>query len=127
MTRGGRHTRRELGDEQGAFFDVLAARTAQGPGRILHGVGSDGGLDGPSNARLRSPVIGGADQDYGEAIRGHSTLSARMRELVILVVAYHADCAYELFAHEPMGRAAGLEDSQLGALRAGDDPAGLPV
>jgi AhpD family alkylhydroperoxidase len=124
MSRLRRLTRPELDVAQGAFFDALAARSATS--KILHGIGADGGLDGPSNARLRSPVIGGADQDYGEAVRRHSELSERTRELAILVVAYFVDCQYELFAHEWMGRAAGLTDGQLATLRAGGVPADLP-
>src|SRR5712664_4057565 len=118
MLRLQRLTRPELDDAQREFFDALATRTASAPGKIYHGVGPDGGLDGPSNARLRSPIIGGADQDYGEAVRKCSVLSDRMRELAILVVAYFVDCAYELFAHERIGRAVGLSDRQLAALSA---------
>jgi 4-carboxymuconolactone decarboxylase len=42
--------------------------------------------------------------------------------MAILVVAAHGDCAFERHAHEAVGRAAGLTEPEILALRAGDDP-----
>src|SRR5205814_3084060 len=49
-------------------------------------------------------------------------LAPRIREMAILVVAQAWDSAYERASHEPIGREAGLTDSEIEALRAGDDP-----
>jgi 4-carboxymuconolactone decarboxylase len=88
----------------------------------------EGGLLGPFNALLYSPPLGTALQELGAAIRYRSTLSPRIRELAILIVANHWDSAFERDAHESVGRSVGLTDADLAALRAGgtpvlDDPA----
>ena len=74
-----------------------------------------GGLVGPFNAMLLSPPVGDALQELGAAIRYRSGLSARAREIAILVVAGHWDSAFELRVHEEIGRGLGLtEDEQIG-------------
>ena len=140
MPRLRRLRRHELDPEQQELFDVLAARAAatseateapwlyaSGPGmtKIYHGVGPDGGLEGPSNARVRSPYIGRADQEFGEALRRCTVMTERMRELVILVVAHTVDSAFERYAHEDIGRAVGVTEAELAALAAGAVPDGL--
>lgn len=54
------------------------------------------------------------------------TFSARMREVIVLRVAYLQGSPYELAQHVPLGRAAGLTEQQLDALATGDlDGAGF--
>lgn len=81
--------------------------------------GPAGALTGPFNAMLRQPGLGSALQGLGAAIRYQGTLPARIRELAILVVAAHWDSAFEWYAHEAAGRAAGLTGGELAAIRAG--------
>ena len=119
-----RLTRDEVDAEQVAMFDALAGGPPPGAGKWYHGIGPDGGLEGPSNARLRSP-IGRTDQEYGESLRRHTVLTDRMRELVVLTVAYAQNSAFELHAHEEIGRSVGLTDEQLSALAAAVLPDGL--
>lgn len=78
-----------------------------------------GGLVGPFNAMLLSPPVGDALQELGAAIRYRSGLSARAREIAILVVAGHWDSAFELRVHEELGRGLGLTEDALAALRTG--------
>lgn len=78
-----------------------------------------GGLAGPFNAMLLSPVVGDALQELGAAIRYRSALSDRSREIAILVVAHHWDCSFEQRVHEELGRRLGLTGDQLDALRTG--------
>ena len=78
-----------------------------------------GGLVGPFNAMLLSPPVGDALQELGAAIRYRSGLSARAREIAILVVAGHWDSAFELRVHEELGRGLGLTEDELTALRTG--------
>lgn len=85
----------------------------------------EGGLIGPFNAMLLSPPVGEALQELGAAIRYHSVLSARAREIAILVVAGHCDSAFEQRIHEEIGRGLGLTDDELAALRTGA-PLDLP-
>ncbi|OPC84669.1 carboxymuconolactone decarboxylase [Embleya scabrispora] len=76
-----------------------------------------GRLAGPFNAMLVAPPLGTALQGLGAAIRYATTLSPRVRELAILAVAAHWDCAFERHAHEPIARAHGITEEQLGSLR----------
>jgi len=71
---------------------------------------------------LFAPEVGAALQELGAAIRYRSSLTARIRELAILAVAAHWDSAFERYAHEAVGRAAGLTDVELRSLRVGEQP-----
>ncbi len=110
----------ELSPAQRELYDAIGSgRRAQGPQHFAL-LSDDGSLRGPFNAFLLSPAIGRALQALGAAIRFESGLDDRMRELAILLVAARWDCAFELEAHEAVGRAVGLTDAELAALRAGD-------
>ncbi|MEU4222196.1 carboxymuconolactone decarboxylase family protein [Actinoplanes sp. NPDC026623] len=109
----------ELDDDQRAVYDaVTGGRRAQGP-QLFRLVDADGALEGPFNAFLLQPRLGFAVQALGEAVRYETSLSDRAREIAILVTAAHADSAFERYAHEALGRHAGLTDDELGALRDG--------
>lgn len=82
----------------------------------------DGGLVGPFNAFLYSPVIGDLLQQLGAAIRASPHLSRREQELAILVTAADADSAFELLAHEPLALAVGLEPELVRSLLSGREP-----
>ena len=76
---------------------------------------------------LLSPDVGTALQDLGVAVRYHSSLTDRARELAILQVAAKWDCAFERYAHEAVGRRVGLAQHEILAVRDGtplelDDP-----
>jgi 4-carboxymuconolactone decarboxylase len=112
----------DLDDAQRAIYDgITSGPRAQGPQHFAL-TDDDGALVGPFNALLFSPALGNAVQELGAAVRYATDLSARERELAILIVAHHWDSAFERMAHEAVGRAAGLTDSELASLRAG----GLP-
>jgi 4-carboxymuconolactone decarboxylase len=66
--------------------------------------------------------LGAALQELGAAVRYRPRLSARIRETAILVVANCWDSAFERYAHEAVGRTAGLTDEELAALRTGMSP-----
>jgi len=110
----------DLDEPQRALYDAIASGPrARGP--QLFALTDDAGhLEGPFNAMLLSPPLGGALQALGSAVRYSSGLADRDREIAILVVAHGWDCAFEVYAHEAVGRAAGLGDGDLAALRAGD-------
>ena len=112
----------EMTDEQRDLYrEILGGPRGQGPRAILLASGA-GGLAGPFNAMLYAPPVGHALQGLGVAIRFRTQLAPRIREMAILVVAQAWDSAYERASHEPIGREAGLTDSEIEALRAGDDP-----
>lgn len=66
-----------------------------------------------------SPVLAGAAMDLGVTILSRLSLSARRRELVILLVARHTGCAYEWVQHAPIALAAGLSQTEIAALAVG--------
>ncbi len=81
----------------------------------------EGCLEGPFNAFLLQPALGDRLQALGGSIRYETGLSGRAREIAILIVAAHWDSAFERYAHEAVGRAVGLTDDEMAAIRSGDD------
>ncbi len=67
---------------------------------------------------LNSPPMAEGWEQMLSAVRNRSTLSADVRELVILRVAVLNGASYEFDAHVPHARAAGLPDAVIEALRA---------
>ena len=122
MTSGARLPRFEppaLDAEQRALYDAIAGgRRAQGPQLFLL-ADADGRLEGPFNAFLLQPRLGSALQALGASVRYDTGLDDRCREIAILVVAAHWRSDFEWCAHEAVGRAAGLGDAELAALREG--------
>ncbi|MEZ4863760.1 MAG: carboxymuconolactone decarboxylase family protein [Caldilineaceae bacterium] len=87
----------------------------------------EGGLRGPFNALLYSPVPGNAVQRVGEALRFEGTLSAQLRELAILTVAANWQANYEWWAHEKIARQVGLPSAIIAGVKAGALPADAPA
>ncbi len=109
----------ELDDEQRSLYDAIAGgRRAQGP-QLFRLADADGCLEGPFNAFLLQPRLGSALQALGASVRYDTRLDDRCREIAILVVAAHWRSAFEWYAHEAVGRAAGLGDAELDTLREG--------
>ncbi|MGI9156407.1 MAG: carboxymuconolactone decarboxylase family protein [Marmoricola sp.] len=104
------------------YASITEGPRAQGPAHFDL-TGADGSLLGPFNALLLSPDLGAALQGVGVAVRYRSTLSARTREIAILTVAAHWDCAFERAAHQRVGRAVGLTDHEVSEISAGRVPA----
>ncbi|MGI5329079.1 carboxymuconolactone decarboxylase family protein [Actinomadura nitritigenes] len=128
-----------LGAEQQAVYEALtggpradggAAPAAGGdapPGsrakaRALGFMDDEGRLLGPFNAMLYSPAVGMPLQDLGAALRFRTAFTKREREIATLVVAAHLRSDYEWYAHERLGRRAGLREDELDALREGRAP-----
>lgn len=108
-----------LNDEQRALYESIAGSSRKS---FMAMSDDDGGLVGPFNAYLYSPVIGELLQRLGAAIRASSHLTRRMQELAILVTAVDADSAFETMAHEQLALSAGLELEQVQTLLAGQEP-----
>ncbi|MET7988451.1 carboxymuconolactone decarboxylase family protein [Streptomyces sp. NPDC005281] len=122
MTRLPRPTPHELDAAQRVLYHAIAdGPRANGP-RLFSLTDGEGRLNGPFNAMLHAPAVGSALQELGSAIRYRTTLSDRVREMAILIVAAHWDSAFERYAHEPIGRAAGLTEAELTAIRSGGVP-----
>ena len=85
----------------------------------------DGKLIGPFNPVLFSPEIGGAFLDLQAAEQSHTTLSKRVREVVILSVGAAWKSDYELYAHMAVGRSVGLSEETVRTLAGGALPGDL--
>lgn len=60
-----------------------------------------------------------AQGQLGRAVANPEVLEPRLRETIILRVAYLSDSEYELHHHIPLARAAGLTDAELAAIAQG--------
>jgi alkylhydroperoxidase family enzyme len=80
---------------------------------LLH---PEGGLIGPPNAWLLSPPLGRVFERVGWTMRYGLQLSERACEIAILLVAFHRDSPFELYAHRKAGRAAGLTETEIEGL-----------
>ena len=79
---------------------------------------AEGGMSGPFNAWLRSPMLGDAAQRLGETVRFESTLPPPLRELAILTVAAKWKAQYEWWAHEKIARREGLDERVIESVKA---------
>ena len=100
-------------DDDGPTAELLRARRG-------------GGLSALDRLLLHSPPVAEGWNALLGALRGATTLSADLRELVVLRVAVLNDAAFEWVSHEPIARRAGLAELQLQVLRR-PDAAAEPV
>jgi 4-carboxymuconolactone decarboxylase len=84
--------------------------------------GPRGGLRGPFNAWLRSPVLADRLQKVGEYIRFNTSLDKRVNEMAILMTAQAWGSQYEWYAHAPLAIKAGLDPDIVAAIGAGRKP-----
>jgi alkylhydroperoxidase family enzyme len=111
-----------LGEEQREVYDaVTGGPRRDGPSPVRY-MDEEGRLLGPFNAMLYSPAVGMPLQELGAALRFRTAFTKREREIAILVVAAGHRAAYEWYAHERIGRRAGLTGEELDALRTGVAP-----
>lgn len=112
----------ELAAAERDLYDAIAhGPRSRGPQHFAL-TREDGSLTGPFNALLLSPPLGHALQRLGAAVRYETTMTARIRELAILVVAAHWNSGFERMAHEAVGRAAGLTEGEIAAVASGAIP-----
>jgi 4-carboxymuconolactone decarboxylase len=118
----------ELDAEQRALYDEIAGGPRSTGPQPFELVDQQGRLNGPFGIMLHSPAVGSALQALGAAIRYRSVLPDRLRELAILAVAAHWNSDFELHAHVPLARHAGLTEAEVDGVVAGaevplEDPA----
>jgi len=104
-------------DAQKRLFDSIIAERRQTGRSTAQFLTPEGGLVGPFNAWLHSPVLGDALQRLGAAVRFGSSLAPRLRELAIIVVAAKWKAAYEWHMHSKIARAEGLDEPVIESLR----------
>ncbi len=114
-------TPEELDPEQRALYDEIAGGPRSAGPQLFELVDEQGRLNGPFGIMLHSPAVGGALQAVGAAVRYRSVLGDRVRELAVLAVAAHWSSDFELYAHVPLARRAGLTEAEVDGLVAGAD------
>jgi len=80
---------------------------------------------GPFNVFLRSPELGDIAQQLGARVRFHSSLSDRLKEMAILMIARDWTAQYEWYAHKRLALQAGLKPDLVDAIAAGKRPAAM--
>jgi 4-carboxymuconolactone decarboxylase len=122
-----RLTPEELYADQRAVYDAIAGGDRAKGVQHFPLADADGSLNGPFGIMLHAPGVGGALQELGATIRYRTSLTPRVREIAILMVAQAVGSAFEWWAHERIGRAAGLTEDELRALADGRFAATDPV
>jgi 4-carboxymuconolactone decarboxylase len=82
----------------------------------------DGTFIGPFNALLRSPALAGQFLQFQTSEQQHTSLSDRVRQVVILAVGAVWAADYELYAHSAVARYHGIPDDTVRSLAAGTAP-----
>jgi len=85
------------------------------------------GLPGPFHALLRSSELAHRVRSLGDYVRFQNSLPAKVRELVILMVARFWSAPYELHAHHRHAHKAGLGPAIADAIAEGRHPDHLDV
>jgi 4-carboxymuconolactone decarboxylase len=75
----------------------------------------DGRFIGPFNPALQSPIIGGSFLAFQAAEEENTSLTPRVRQVVILAVGAVWRSAYELYAHSAAARTAELSAAEQAA------------
>lgn len=112
----------DLTPSQKALYDAITQGPRSTAPRLFDLVDRDGQLLGPFGGFLLSPEVGDALQELGSTIRFRTRLSDRTRELAILAVAADRESPFERYAHEAVGRACGLSEAEMEAVRRGEYP-----
>ncbi|MEE9556449.1 MAG: hypothetical protein V3V76_04230 [Candidatus Adiutricales bacterium] len=81
-----------------------------------------GRLGGPYPAMIHSPKLTDLAQQMGKFIRGETTLPRRLTELAIVIIARLWTAQTEWYAHAPLARRAGIDDSILQAIARRETP-----
>jgi 4-carboxymuconolactone decarboxylase len=84
--------------------------------------GPRGGLRGPFEPWLRSPVLADRAQKLGEYCRFSNSLPKDLAELAILMTGKRYRAQFEFWAHAQLAREAGLPDDIIEAVRLGKTP-----
>ncbi|MGI4853692.1 MAG: carboxymuconolactone decarboxylase family protein [Janthinobacterium lividum] len=114
----------DLSAEQRPLNDSMQAGVA----KHLHGFiakREDGALIGPFPAMLHFPQFGTAAWSVFTALSQNSTLPKTAHEVAILVTGARLNSRYELYSHERVAKLAGLSESKIATITAGQRPADL--
>jgi 4-carboxymuconolactone decarboxylase len=105
-------TYEQLDDKQKAVAEVMKQKT-------LSGIG------GPNNVLLRSPALADTVMRMTDYLRYNTSVSLRLNELAILLVAREWNSQFEWALHVPAALKAGLPQAAIDELAAGRRPAAM--
>ncbi|WP_214108328.1 carboxymuconolactone decarboxylase family protein [Acrocarpospora catenulata] len=114
-----RLTPADLDEAQHAVYQAIAGGDRAKGVQHFPLTAADGSLHGPFGIMLHAPGVGLALQALGAAVRFGADLTPRIREIAILQTAHATGSTFEWWAHERVGRAAGLTGPELTALSLG--------
>lgn len=115
-----------LTGEQRALFDRMMTRIVPWADEAgFQSTAADRRLIGPFNPALLNPAVTASMLDLSVAERTHTSLSARVREVVILAVGAVWRADYEVYAHIALARTAGLSEHAARMIAIGEEPAEL--
>ena len=105
-------------DQQKLFESITRGKRGEGraPETFLT---PEGGMKGPFNALLFSPVFGEVVQRLGEVVRFESSMPPLLREMAILMVSAKWQAHYEWWAHEKIATQEGLDRSIIASIAEG--------
>lgn len=84
------------------------------------------GLRGPAGIQLYSPKLANLEHQLNQYLRYEAGLSARVRELAILVTAREMNSQFEWTAHEPVALQEGLDRNIVEIIKHRGSTVGLP-
>lgn len=111
-----------LTTEQKKLYDTIAKKMvpwAESAG--FQACLPDGRLIGPFNSILASPDMASSFLTLQASEQEHTSLTERVRQVVILTVGAVWKSAYELYAHSAVARKAGFSDDTVQALSQGQE------
>jgi 4-carboxymuconolactone decarboxylase len=112
-----------MSDEQRQVYDrINGSQVPWAANAGFRAKADNGGLIGPYNSQLLSPGTDAGYLDMLDAEKKHTSLSRRVREVIILAVGAVWKSDYEIYAHSAVGRTVGLSEPAIQTLAAG----GLP-
>lgn len=103
----------EYSSEQREVYETIVGGPRSQDAKTLPVTDADGRLIGPFAPMLAHPRIAEIIQMLGTAMRYEIKLTPRAREIATLTVAVSKSSNFEWFAHELLGRRAGLTSGEL--------------
>ena len=119
MSRVPRVSPESLVGAQKQLYELYTTGTRSAPGTDFRLVDDDGQLIGPPAAWMLNAELGLGLERLGREIRFNLGLSARHREIVILLVAEAEDSDFERYAHNKAAARAGLSAAEIAGLADG--------
>ena len=112
-------------EQQELYHYLLDTKISWATRSHFQGSTQDGRLIGPFNVFLYSPSISRAYNDYTDSETKNTSLSPRVRQVIILAVGAVWHAAYELYAHTSVAQTVGLDDETIQAIKDGKEPVHL--